>query len=249
MGKEHDDWLRQALGLDPQSYVTDPGAADGGEDQRDAPDDQAAGQAQIRAADQSPSNDPNADAPDVLLDPKAGKGSPGGGFTKTPEQVEKEVTDKFGTYIPKGQLDKPASKVTNFQDDTTFQNELTKRHPDLAKYGIDPKSVMGESYDGKIYINKDKADIGTAYHEQMHHYSSSEFIKQLGVVGGVKFNEGVTEYLTRETYSGDRPGHYDTEEKLAEAIAKKVGEDILRKAYFQGDADAMKKVSDALAGK
>jgi hypothetical protein len=146
-------------------------------------------------------------------------------------------------------LAKPASKVTNFQDNASFQNDLKKRHPDLEKKGIDPDSVVGESYDGKIYINKDKADVGTAYHEQMHHYSSSKFISSFGVVSGVKFNEGVTEYLTRKMYSGDRSGHYDTEEQLAEVVAKKVGDDTLAKAYFEGDDAAMKKVSDALAGK
>jgi hypothetical protein len=248
MTSEHDEWVRQTLGVNPQSYIlTDPGSADSNEDQRPAPDQQTTGQGQTQTPDPNQSNDPNAGQPDLLLDPNAGKTT--GGFTKTPEQVEKEVTDKFGKYIPKGQLDSPASKVTNFQDDAAFQSEVNKRHPDLAKFGIDPNSVMGESYEGKIYINKDKADIGTAYHEQMHHYSNPEFIKRFGVVSGVKFNEGVTEYLTRQTYSGNRSGHYDTEEKLAEAVAKKVGEDVLRKAYFQGDEPAMKKVNDALAGK
>jgi hypothetical protein len=183
-----------------------------------------------------------------MLDPNPGTTAPAG-FTKTPAEVEKEITDKYGKEIPKDQLAKSAAAASNFQDNATFQNELKKRHPDLAKFGIDPDSVRGESFEGKIFINKDKADVGTAYHEQMHHYSNSKFQASFGVVGGVKFNEGVTEYLTRKMYSGDRSGHYDTEEQVAETVAKKVGEDVLRKAYFQGDDAAIKKVNDALAGK
>jgi len=243
MSGEHDDWVKRYLGVDPQSYSPDgPRAAQAAPLQDVALDQQTAGQEPARP---DPKQSAEADEPDLLLDPE-GNMDTKKGFTKTPEEVEKDVTDKFGKFIPKKQLDDHASKVTNFQDDATFQKELNARHPDLAKQGIDPKTVMGESFEGKIFINKDKADVGTAYHEQMHHYSSSKFNDKFGAS---KFHEGVTEYFTRQLYSGDRSGHYDTQEATAKAVAKKVGEDVLKKAYFEGDEDAMKKVSDALAGK
>lgn len=251
----HDSWVTEAFGIDPRAYAfAQPGADLPLDDDAAAGQPDGSGQQPSNGPDPSPSSpsgaaSPGAPTADPSTTPDVDTGAGGAGFTKTPEAVEKEVTDKFGGDIPKDQLANSAAKVTNFQDDTTFKNELNTRHPDLKKLGIDPSSVMGESYQGKIYINKDKADIGTAYHEQLHHYSNQKFIDACGVIDGVKFNEGVTEYFTRQIYSGDRSGHYDSEYAVARVIAGKLGEDILKKAYFQGDDAAISKVKDALAKK
>lgn len=62
----------------------------------------------------------------------------------------------------------------------------------------------------------------------------------------MKVNEGVTEYFTEQVTGKKRPGHYDAEKKVAAALAKQVGDETLRKAYFGGDADAITKVEEAL---
>jgi hypothetical protein len=248
---DQDAYVNIVFGVDPQTYPAAGYSLAASEAASPSPSLPASAPASSPASSPAPASASSpASAPDDGPDLVQGdtSGTTPAGFSKTPEQVEKEVTDKYGKDIPKAQLANPASKVTNFQDDKAFTDDLKKRHPNLESQGIDPSSVVGESYEGKIFINKDKADVGTAYHEQLHHYSNSKFIEQFSKINGVKFNEGVTEYFTRKMYSGSRAGHYDSEEAVAEAVAKKIGEDTLKKAYFQGDDDAMKKVKDALAG-
>lgn len=64
------------------------------------------------------------------------------------------------------------------------------------------------------------------------------------MVGGR--GQGVHEYFIRKVTKVDRTGIYDAEIRLARRIAKEVREEVLRKAYFQRDAGAIKKISDFL---
>ncbi|MGB6597631.1 MAG: PAAR domain-containing protein [Candidatus Acidiferrum sp.] len=179
----------------------------------------------------------------LLLD--GGSGAAGGNDKPTAEAADKAVLDKFGADIPETAKTPSAGSATVLQPDSDFKDGLKSRHPGMEK-NYDLNSIYGESYQKKIFVNQDKNYAGTLYHEDIHHYSSSAFKKGFGKYKGVKVNEGVTEYFTRQVPSENRAGHYDVETKVAEKIAKGVGEDTLKKAYFQGDAESVQKVKDFL---
>lgn len=186
---------------------------------------------------------PSAPSAPVALD-SAVPGAAGSG-KPTAEEADKAVLQKFGSDIPESAKKPSAGSVTELQSDKDFKDALKKRHPGIEKsYDID--SIYGESYNKKIFVNKDKDYAGTLYHEDIHHYSSENFRKEFGRYKGVKVNEGATEYFTRQVTDANRAGHYDMETKVAEKVAKGVGDDTLKKAYFQGDAASIQKVKDFL---
>jgi uncharacterized Zn-binding protein involved in type VI secretion len=159
----------------------------------------------------------------------------------TAVEADKAVLEKFGNVILESAKKPSAASGTELQSDVDFKEGLKKRHPKIEKtHNID--AIYGESYQKKIFVNKDKEYAGTLYHEDIHHYSSDTFKKDFGKYNGVSVNEGVTEYFTRQVTKEDRSGHYDTETKVAEKLAEGVGEDTLKKAYFQGDDDSIKKI-------
>src|SRR5690606_6282157 len=93
---------------------------------------------------------------------------------KTPEDAEKEILDRYSKDIPADRQKVSGAKATEYQSDADFQAGMKSRHPGIEKK-YDLKTINGESHQGKIYINKDRANPGTMYHEQIHHYSSPEF--------------------------------------------------------------------------
>jgi uncharacterized Zn-binding protein involved in type VI secretion len=179
----------------------------------------------------------------MVLDAK--EGSSGGTGKPSAKEADEAVLAKFGSDIPKSAKTPNAASVTELQSDSDFKAGLLKRHPGMDKH-FDLDAIYGESYKQKIFVNQEKNYSGTLYHEDVHHYSSAVFKKEFGTYNGVKINEGVTEYFTRQVTTEDRSGHYDVEQKVAAKIAKGVGEDTLKKAYFQGDPDSIKTVKEFL---
>src|SRR5207244_4283964 len=108
----------------------------------------------------------------------------------------------------------------------------------------DPKRAAdrygGERVGTTLYIDKDAAYNTTLHHEILHYYTNPDFEKVFADYKGVRYHEGFTEYFARKVAPrapGDT-GHYDGEVSLTQAIADAVGEEVMKRAYFQGDKEA-----------
>jgi len=86
-----------------------------------------------------------------------------------------------------------------------------------------------------IYYSRQKRDAGTVVHEGMHAYAHPSFPVQMR--NGV--NEGVTEYFTRQILSDlnipEPEKTYDEELAEVKRMLPIMGEETLKRAYFQGD--------------
>jgi hypothetical protein len=188
--------------------------------------------------------------------PAQGKPAPGKAAPAKPkldaEASDKKILDKFGKYILESVRKPSAASVTKILSNEEFKKQYEKDNGSLDGF----ETTNAYWYKGKIYINDSKANEGTPVHEGLHHYTHREFRKQLHKVKGVKFEEGVTEYFTRQTVTTKRTGIYDHAPSghaksplgWAQTVARELGEETLRKAYFQGDAEAIKKIREYLEG-
>ena len=103
----------------------------------------------------------------------------------------------------------------------------------------------------RILLNRDLRDPAILIHEGLHIYSNPELREELGP----DVNEGVTEYFTRQITDRERIEHVRLHEKpfqkvkeLTTAINDKKIEDALRKAYFFGDVNGLRKMVDGRLG-
>jgi hypothetical protein len=184
---------------------------------------------------------------------------------QSPDKSDAQIQDRYGKYISEEKKLNNATSNTKLQPPDKFKEGVWDRKlpgetaEDLE--GVQGEMVREKGPDGK-YTGKRTSyldgglDEGVLEHvkrhEYNHFYSDNAFIKEFSAVDvgapkPVNFNEGVTEYFAREA-GGVKgpPTAYPDEVRLAEQVAKEVGEDTLAKAYFQGDKDAMDQVRKAL---
>lgn len=165
---------------------------------------------------------------------------------KTPAEISNErILQTFGNDIPASRKSPCAAEVVHYQNAQEFKERYEKLH---GKSDKDASTIKGEYlFDTReIYINTDADNSGTITHEQMHFYSSDAFMLDFADAKYGKITEGVNEYFTRKIV-GKREGIYEAETEEATMLAERVGEDVLRKAYFGGDAAAIESVNAAWA--
>ncbi|NTU65495.1 MAG: DUF4157 domain-containing protein [Chloroflexi bacterium] len=95
-----------------------------------------------------------------------------------------------------------------------------------------------------VWIHQDRQRPTTVLHEAMHLYSNAA----VRTTYGSQVNEGITEYFTRqivrEQNLPDRSGIYDSEYAEVNALVEICGEDVLRRAYFEGDIAGLESAVD-----
>jgi hypothetical protein len=111
----------------------------------------------------------------------------------------------------------------------------------IAKAEDEPQCANGQKLEHAtpqrpvIYYSKQKRDAGTVVHEGVHAYAHPSFPAQMR--NGV--NEGVTEFFTRQILSDlnipEPEQTYDDELAEVKRMLPIMGEDTLKRAYFQGD--------------
>ncbi|MGB1251836.1 MAG: hypothetical protein ACPG8W_14550 [Candidatus Promineifilaceae bacterium] len=94
--------------------------------------------------------------------------------------------------------------------------------------------------EGRVWIHKDRGNVGTMVHEAVHKYSDSAMIGT-----SQPLNEGVTEYFTRiaATAMGldiSSRGNYQSNYDAVSVLSGLVGEDTLASAYFDGNMDDLR---------
>lgn len=95
-----------------------------------------------------------------------------------------------------------------------------------------------------VWIHRDRQRPTTVLHEALHLYSNAA----VRTTYGNKVNEGITEYFTRqivrEQNLPDRTDLYDDEYAEVNALAEICGEDVLRRAYFEGNIAGLQSAID-----
>jgi hypothetical protein len=100
----------------------------------------------------------------------------------------------------------------------------------------------------KVHIRQERSDLGTQLHEGLHFFSDDRWKR----VAGYNANEGVTEYFTQkigpEVKVERGEAFFLQQFTSATHLVKAAGEDVVQKAYFDGDVSALKAKID-LRGK
>ena len=103
----------------------------------------------------------------------------------------------------------------------------------------DTTNAFVEHVSRNIWIHKNRGNAGTIIHEGVHKYTVAGFIQEVGF----QFNEGVTEYFTRKVTDAlnYRRGNYESNYQFSKKFVEYMGEDMVAKAYFDGDVATLKK--------
>jgi hypothetical protein len=165
--------------------------------------------------------------------------APGTSKKVTPERIqsiEEKVNSRFGKHMQESQRnDAPASRVSTVHPDPGAVQAACGNDPHAAACHIPQNGKPGP-----INFPPQTSDHVIA-HEVIHRNSSQLFRKALGK----DFNEGVTDYFTKQISGAYGSADYHQEQELAKDIAQSIGEDTLRRAYFGGDPDAIAKVKES----
>jgi hypothetical protein len=169
------------------------------------------------------------------------------------------VKDLVGEKMKKQNL----TAVMTIDDEQTFQDawvEYAKRsiNPNTGAYFKDDqealdflkiKGVRAFQDDRKdtrrVHIRQEKSDLGTQLHEGLHFFSDDRWKRQ----SGYNANEGVTEFFTRkmgpEVKVERDDSFYLQQFTSATHLVTAAGEDIVKRAYFDGDVSALRQKIDS----
>jgi hypothetical protein len=106
-------------------------------------------------------------------------------------------------------------------------------------------SMMALFDDSKrIYLHGTDAHLATLTHELLHYFCDKRFYGVFGSSGvGPEWktlNEGITEYLTRQAYTGENHGAYEHEVGKVQILLKAgLSKSDLEAAYFRGEMEAL----------
>lgn len=122
-----------------------------------------------------------------------------------------------------------------------------------VEVNADTKLATGDQYvtmmamlnDSKrIYLHGTEVHLSTVVHEMLHFFCHKQFYDAFAKPGvGAEWkalNEGITEYLTREAYTGDNHGSYEEEfQKVKLLLSAGLTKEEIAAAYFSGKIDAL----------
>jgi hypothetical protein len=103
---------------------------------------------------------------------------------------------------------------------------------------------FADKANGINYINKDNVSVDTVPHEMLHLNTSDKWTP----FAGFELKEGVTEYLTIKAVTAAKytPSHsFPDQEAVVQELVKMTSDDLLMKAYFKGETEALKKEMEA----
>ena len=96
----------------------------------------------------------------------------------------------------------------------------------------------------RIYLHSVDVNRSTVVHEMLHFFCHKDFYKAFGDPGVGKewkaLNEGVTEFLTREAYTGDSHNSYQTEyTQVLDLLKSDISVLGIEEAYFEGKIETL----------
>ena len=159
--------------------------------------------------------------------------------------------DHIAGPIADGEIGEGRVLIVNDQDYLRAWTYEIRNHSDENKATSTLTYLRSRGFvdaEGRLWVKHSGSDnSGTAIHEVVHGYSDD------AIRGLEGFNEGVTEYFTREVLKTiDDPSTaadeaqdtirdrgYDANYQFVQDLVSVVGEDALANAYFDGDVDAL----------
>lgn len=146
---------------------------------------------------------------------------------------------RFGNLVPEERLQAMRDLPTRFDDRTGFEVSFKKETGERPEKGV---SGFCERTDGRAHISTEDTDTipEIVMHERVHQLGDPAAER----IFGDKLYEGVTEDIALDAAQLD-PEHWPAQgypEKRARAaeLRQACGSDAIEKAYFQGDATAMR---------
>lgn len=142
------------------------------------------------------------------------------------------IDKRFSGYVSSDQMEKIRSQPAHF----LYHREYYEH---LRECGVKPekgKTIVGDASEHEVYVDREHVLVPkTLVHERLHQFSSKGY---KGLMGE-KLYEGTTEYLARDAVGDphlvDVGEGYPRETRLIETLSARVGDDAIKKAYFQGD--------------
>lgn len=165
-------------------------------------------------------------------------------------RIFERIERRFGEYIPKERLERAKELKPDFQKHKDYLEHLKR------EYGYKPKEgerVLGDYRGdgmGEFYIDREHPLVPkTLAHERLHQLRDKRFEEFCGQ----GLHEGLTEYLARQISPDleikDLGDSYPRERRLVEMLSARVGDEALKRAYFQGDWQLLQRRVDGDLGK
>lgn len=170
------------------------------------------------------------------------------------------INAKYATFLGQNARWQNLAGAVKFHDQATFLNNYTLTNTVPVGCQINGYTDYLHAIP-TIYINRGSATQATVIHELLHYATHAQFRAAFTS----RIVEGVTEYFTRKTqgragpadaqFVVDRTGIYDEEHNevnQARGIIKSHipqqtrGKDFMKRAYFQGDAQAIAVISSVM---
>jgi hypothetical protein len=167
------------------------------------------------------------------------------------QAIDNKVLGTFGKYVPANrlqQLKADTNESVLFLDDKSYRRASGMSAGQLkSNLAVQIDSPMGPfRYINASVSGADNTNSSLS-HEKMHTLESPEYdaaVRRNPALSAIR--EGVTERFNAQAGYGS--GSYGSQVSFVDkSLAPLVGEEVLRKAYFGGDAASIKQIEQALA--
>ena len=152
------------------------------------------------------------------------------------------IADRFGAFVPADRLKMLPDLPSQFESDREFRDSYRAETGQKAPEGL--TGFTRPDSPAHVSVKNLENAPEVVLHERLHQLASPEARRLLGN----QLYEGVTqdlaiELLGREPQAGDLTG-YPQERERAHTLRNLVGSEAVCRAYFQGDAKALRTVID-----
>jgi hypothetical protein len=159
---------------------------------------------------------------------------------KTPKEADDLIRDKLKDHVAKAvkankQIAGQIAVVTGSDWEAAYKYE----YGSIDDEEPTTNAFVATKLDRRVFVHADRGNPGTVIHEGMHKYSNLKIKNTFGS----SLNEGVTEFFTRKITDelSIARSNYEDNYAAAKKMADTLTEDVVAKAYFDGDLDGLKK--------
>ena len=163
-------------------------------------------------------------------------------FTDVDKTACDTLRARYGALVPPERLSAMDEAPSQFDSPKEFRKAFRSETGERADAGVVGFTQSGTS--AHISTKSLESVPGTVLHERLHQLSDPKAEKVLGH----DLYEGMTEDLAlknlgREPELGD-PTAYPADRARAHELRKAVGSEVVDRAYFQGDAESLRRALD-----
>jgi hypothetical protein len=184
---------------------------------------------------------------------------------ETDGKVLDKLIERHGQHIPAERIKAARETRTVFQEHGQYESGLRSRYPDLDGHLKPGERVLGDfdARENKPYVDWNQVGIlTTTAHERLHQLSDPRFRETLGS----RMDEGMSEYWAQDAFKEiklkeirrtpaggidvlDPPETYPRQRGVFQMLSARIGDEPLKRAYFAGDIDTLRRHVDADLGR